>query len=116
MIKTLIEREVDRLDKKGYDAVVVTDEILMHGKKKVSLLGCDSAIVTGVYFDDDQMTNNEQITISSATSCICGSADKVASMGVNINKVMRQYISISRSTNDSRPIVVNIIKISPKQR
>lgn len=116
MIKTLIDRELKRLQKQGLDAVVVTDEFICTKRSQSFPLGADSAILTGVFFDDDTIVNDLDISISSATSCVSGKANRIASMGENIHKVMRQYIKVSRTTLNDSQVVINVIKICPKKQ
>lgn len=116
MLKTVIEQEVNRLRSMGYDSIVTTDEIVMSGKKKTVSLGGDACIVTSIFFDEDMMTNNDVVSIVSANDCIFGPVDRIASMGNNLHKVMRQYIKIKKTTDDYRDVVVNVVKICPRIR
>lgn len=116
MIKTLIDREVARLKKQGYDAIIETDAVTIAEQEKTISLGDDTAIITAVTFDEDMAQFDKlRLTITSATDCISGSMKDVASSATSIYKIMRQYLIISRESDSATDMTVHFIRIIPKQ-
>lgn len=122
MLRTLIEIEKERLAAKGFGAVVSVDEISIFDKNQTIQLGNDVAILTGFTFDMDAVAGgeNQRISVSSPTDAVCGTVDQLSALGVNIHKVMRQYMSVSRlgsGSDDVSPTTIHFVRISPtKQR
>jgi hypothetical protein len=116
MLRLIIEREVARQKRNGFDSIVTTESIDVFGKEKTFSLGSDVAIITGVTFDDDMQTFDDlRLSISSATDCVSGSMKSVASSGTSIYKVMRQYLSVRKDSDTASPLTVHFVKITPKK-
>ena len=101
MLKTLIDNEVERFKRLGYDSIVSTEESI----------GNDTYIVTGFISDDDIVTgSNPLVSVVSATDSICGKMTRL--VGSTVNKVMRQYIVIKSSQECM--MALSCVKITPK--
>lgn len=112
MLKTLIDNEVERFARLGYESIVSTEDIILSSSKELAKsIGNDTYIVTGFISDDDIVTGaNPNISVVSATDAICGSMNRL--FGTSMNKVMRQYMIIKSSQESS--FAVSCVKITPK--
>lgn len=111
MLKTLIDKEIDRFTQLGYESIVSTEDILLNGNELSKPIGNDTYIVTGFISDDDIVTgSNPLVSVVSATDSICGKMTRL--VGTTVNKVMRQYIII-RSSQQCM-MALSCIKITPK--
>lgn len=111
MLKTLIDNEVERFKRLGYDSIVSTEDVLISGKELAKSIGNDTYIVTGFISDDDIVTgSNPLVSVVSATDSICGKITRL--VGSTVNKVMRQYIVIKSSQECM--MALSCVKITPK--
>lgn len=117
MLKTLIDTELQRLAKLGFDGVVSTEEYSFSGSDFTKSLGNDTFIITGIVVDEDSIQgDNERISIVSATDSITSNVSAFRDFGKSIHKVMRQYLDIHRSSSADGfgLMTVHGIKITPK--
>ena len=111
MLKTLIDNEVERFKRLGYDSIVSTEDVLLSGKELAKSIANDTYIVTGFISDDDIVTgSNPLVSVVSATDSICGKMTRL--VGSTVNKVMRQYIVIKSSQECM--MALSCVKITPK--
>lgn len=111
MLKTLVDNEVERFKRLGYDSIVSTEDVLLSGKELAKSIGNDTCIVTGFISDDDIVTgSNPLVSVVSATDSICGKMTRL--VGSTVNKVMRQYIVIKSSQECM--MALSCVKITPK--
>lgn len=115
MLNKIVTIEQEKIRRNGFEPIVSTEEIVVDGACKCVSIGADTVIISSVFFGSDQLSNNDCVSISSASDCISGSSLRVSAMGVNIHKVMKQFINVKRTGNDLEPMVINIIKISANE-
>lgn len=116
MLKTIIDKEIERIEGLGFSCIVGNENIAIDSSVHQLSIGNDSYIFTGINLSEtDIIENRTKVSIISATNSISGTQQQIGNAGVVTFKLMHEYIIVKSSTNSGEiaPFSLQFVKISP---
>ncbi len=114
MLKTLIDKEIERLSGLGFDCIVSEEDITIDKAFYQLALGNDSYILKGIYVSaTDIVENRTKVSIISATNSLSGTQQEISAKG--IHRLLHEYIIIKTQgiSSEVSPYSLQFVKLSP---